>query len=70
MKRTLLVASVVLFGMTFSGCKDKKPAAPQAAAVNAVEVIEQDYPWNIEYPAQVAGSLDVQIRAQVGGIFQ
>ena len=70
MKRTLLVASVVLFGMTFSGCKDKKPAAPQAAAVNAVEVIEQDYPWNIEYPAQVAGSLDVQIRAQVGGILQ
>lgn len=70
MKRILFVMSIVLVGMTFSGCKDKKPAAPQATAVNAVKVIEQDYPWNIEYPAQIAGSLDVQIRAQVGGILQ
>ena len=70
MKRILFVLGVVLVGVVFSGCQDKKPAAPQATAVNAVEVVEQDYPWNIEYPAQVAGSLDVQIRAQVGGILQ
>lgn len=70
MKRILPILGIVLVGAVFSGCQDKKPAAPQAAAVNAVEVVEQDYPWNIEYPAQVAGSLDVQIRAQVGGILQ
>ena len=52
------------------GCQDKKATAPQATIVNAVEVIQQDYPWTMEYPAQVAGSLDVQIRAQVGGILQ
>ena len=38
--------------------------------VNAVEVVQQDLPWDIEYPAQVAGSLEIQIRAQVGGILE
>ncbi len=41
-----------------------------APVVSAVTVIQQDLPWEIEYPAQVAGSLEIQIRAQVGGILE
>ena len=41
-----------------------------APIVSAVKVIQRDLPWNIEYPAQVAGSLEIQIRAQVGGILE
>lgn len=69
MKNSILIG-LVLGSFMLCSCQDKKAAAPQAAVVNAVEVIQQDYPWMMEYPAQVAGSLDVQIRAQVGGILQ
>ncbi len=68
MKNVFLVGFVL--PLMLCGCQDKKPAAPQAMPVNAIEVVQQDYPWLMEYPAQVAGSLDVQIRAQVGGILQ
>lgn len=53
------------------GCK-KARTDQQAAAlpVSAVKVLKTDLPWNIEYPAQVAGSLEIQVRAQVGGILQ
>ncbi|MBO5910658.1 MAG: efflux RND transporter periplasmic adaptor subunit [Elusimicrobiaceae bacterium] len=57
-------------GILFVACKDKQAAAPAAVTVSAVKVLQQDLPWNIEYPAQVAGSLEIQIRAQVGGILQ
>lgn len=52
-------------------CK-KKAQQQEAAAlpVSAVKVLKTDLPWNIEYPAQVAGSLEIQVRAQVGGILQ
>ena len=54
-----------------AACGKEKPA-PQAniPAVNVVRVLKQDLPWTMEYPAQVMGSLDVQVRAQVGGILQ
>ncbi len=57
-------------GILFVACKDKQAAAPATVTVSAVKVLQQDLPWNIEYPAQVAGSLEIQIRAQVGGILQ
>lgn len=70
MKRVWLVG-IMCCTSILAGCQGKKAAAPQTATVvNAVKVIRQDYPWMMEYPAQVAGSLDVQIRAQVGGILQ
>lgn len=56
--------------LAFAACKKHEEAAPAAPVVSAVKVIQQDLPWNIEYPAQVSGSLEVQIRAQVGGILQ
>lgn len=63
----LLCAGVVgLFGCG----KEKQTAAPASAVVNAVKVLKADLPWNIEYPAQVAGSLQINIRAQVGGILE
>ena len=68
MKKTVWVLLCV--AMVFAACKNKEAAAPAAVTVSAVKVLQQDLPWNIEYPAQVAGSLEIQIRAQVGGILQ
>lgn len=64
------VGVLVCAALVFAACKQKQAAAPAAAVVSAVKVIQQDLPWNIEYPAQIAGSLEVQIRAQVGGILE
>lgn len=61
---------LVCFALALAACKKHEASAPAAPTVSAVKVLQQDLPWNIEYPAQVAGSLDVQIRAQVGGILQ
>lgn len=66
-KAVWVLACAVLL---FAACKNKEAAAPAAVTVSAVKVLQQDLPWNIEYPAQVAGSLEIQIRAQVGGILQ
>ncbi|MBR5151520.1 MAG: efflux RND transporter periplasmic adaptor subunit [Elusimicrobiaceae bacterium] len=68
MKRAVWVFCVTV--LLVAACKKHEAAAPAAAVVSAVKVIQQDLPWNIEYPAQVSGSLEIQIRAQVGGILQ
>lgn len=73
MKRMFSSAAVFLCGLcvflTACGKKTEQAAMP-APVVSAVTVIQRDLPWNIEYPAQVAGSLEIQIRAQVGGILE
>ncbi len=38
--------------------------------VNATKAITLDIPWDKEYPAQVAGSLEIEVRAQVSGILK
>lgn len=64
---TLLGAAV----LSCSACKGKQAGGQMPAqTVNAIEVVQADLPWDIEYPAQVAGSLQVNVRAQVGGILQ
>ncbi len=68
MKRVLWVLLCV--AVALGACKNKEKAQAPAPVVSAVKVLQQDLPWNIEYPAQVAGSLEIQIRAQVGGILQ
>ena len=68
MKKAVLVLLCAV--VVFAACKNKEAAAPAAITVSAVKVLQQDLPWNIEYPAQVAGSLEIQIRAQVGGILE
>lgn len=65
------VAALTLCAFFASGCsKETGTASLPTPAVNAITVVQQDLPWDIEYPAQVAGSLEIQIRAQVGGILQ
>ena len=56
-------------GLCACGKKEQQQSAA-AVPVSAVKVLKTDLPWNIEYPAQVAGSLEIQVRAQVGGILQ
>ena len=68
MKKAVWVLACAV--LLFAACKNKEAAVPAAITVSAVKVLQQDLPWNIEYPAQVAGSLEIQIRAQVGGILQ
>lgn len=65
------LAALGLAAVLICGCKKKADTgAMPAPAVSAVTVLQQDLPWAIEYPAQVAGSLEIQIRAQVGGILE
>ncbi|MBQ7908335.1 MAG: efflux RND transporter periplasmic adaptor subunit [Elusimicrobiaceae bacterium] len=74
MKKYLHLSALVAVGialMSVSACKKKEAAnASVAVPVTAIKVLKTDLPWNIEYPAQVAGSLEIQVRAQVGGILQ
>ena len=62
----------VCAGLLWLSACHKKSATQQEVAlpVTAVKVLKTDLPWNIEYPAQVAGSLQIQVRAQVGGILK
>ena len=69
--QVVLSAILVMSMATLCACH-KKDGAGQAAAlpVSAIKVLKTDLPWNSEYPAQVVGSLQVQVRAQVGGILK
>ncbi len=68
--------SAALFALALAvisvcGCKKAENSGSMPLpVVSAITVVQKDLPWNIEYPAQVAGSLEIQIRAQVGGILQ
>lgn len=69
--KQLQLALVVLVAAGLCAACHKSDADQQAAQpVLAVKVLKEDLPWNIEYPAQVAGSLQIQVRAQVGGILK
>lgn len=61
----LFVCTVII-----SSCGDKKQSATQAPSVIGVESIKSDIQWPAQYPAQVIGSLDIQVRAQVNGILK
>lgn len=62
--------SLAAFGVFLCGCgKDSSPAQ-QEILVNAISISKQDMPLNIEYPAQIEGSLNIDVRAQVGGILK
>ncbi len=73
MKKQFYTAAlaVLVCLVALGACKKQQQAQETAALpVHAVKVLKADLPWNIEYPAQVAGSLEIQVRAQVGGILQ
>lgn len=65
-----LVGFLCCSSLFFVACHKQEASTPAAVNVSAVKVIQENLPWNIEYPAQVAGSLEIQIRAQVGGILE
>ncbi len=68
-KNNLLIGfvSVLLF---LSGCKEKKSVQMAAPVVSVFKVAKQNVPLNIEVPAKITGSLEIQVRAQVGGILK
>ncbi len=68
MKKT--IGFMLLAALFTAACQKQTEKAPAVPVVSAVKVIQENLPWNIEYPAQVAGSLEIQIRAQVGGILE
>ncbi len=67
---TGMMTLAVCVGLLGACKKQDQQNADAAVPVSAVKVLRTDLPWNIEYPAQVAGSLEIQVRAQVGGILQ
>ncbi|GHT92539.1 hemolysin D [Alphaproteobacteria bacterium] len=58
--------------LTVSGCDQKKQTAPQMPPpkVGASRVVKKNVPLIIEAPAKITGSLEIQVRAQVGGILK
>ena len=71
-KMLLKFLSFLFVILLFAGCstKQEQEQPKQIPLVNATKAITLDIPWNMEYPAQVAGSLEVEVRAQVGGILK
>lgn len=69
-KMQLTFVGVLLCAGLLTACHKKEAQEQAALPVSAVKVLKEDLPWNMEYPAQVAGSLEVQVRAQVGGILK
>lgn len=72
MRRIISVCTIFLAVVVFtlSGCGDKKAPAVQEVLVNGITVTQQDAPLTVEYPAQISGSLEIEVRAQVGGILK
>lgn len=76
-KVCFFMLSIMLLVTLFIGCSKKEETAngedqslAPGALVDAVKSLKLDVPWDMEYPAQVSGSLEVEIRAQVGGILK
>jgi membrane fusion protein (multidrug efflux system) len=53
-----------------SGCKDKEQAQMPLPLVGASKAVKRNVPFVVEVPAKITGSLEIQIRAQVGGILK
>lgn len=70
MRVAAVFALVACLGVLGACGKKEQQQEGAALPVSAVKVLKTDLPWNIEYPAQVAGSLEIQVRAQVGGILK
>jgi membrane fusion protein (multidrug efflux system) len=53
-----------------SGCEEEKQAQAPLPLVGVIKAEKQDVPFVVEAPAKITGSLEIQIRAQVGGILK
>lgn len=67
---SILIILILCLAMIIS-CKTKnKSNQDNSLPVSAVKVLKLNLPWQLEYPALVSASLEVEVRAQVGGILQ
>lgn len=65
--------SAFLIFLSLPGCKEKKQQVQQQApapAVGVTKVVKKDVPFQLEVPAKITGSLEIQVRAQVSGILK
>ncbi|MDR0968778.1 MAG: efflux RND transporter periplasmic adaptor subunit [Holosporaceae bacterium] len=69
MRKNFIKILPVLF-LIISGCEEKKQAQSPIPLVGAAKAIKQDVPLTVEVPAKITGSLEIQVRAQVGGILK
>ncbi|MCR5505288.1 MAG: efflux RND transporter periplasmic adaptor subunit, partial [Elusimicrobiaceae bacterium] len=67
---SLLIILILCIALLVSCKKKEKQNQQTALPVSAVKVLKVDLPWQLEYPALVNASLEVEVRAQVGGILQ
>lgn len=63
-----IISLVVL--LTLSGCKDQKQNQTPPPFVSVSKVVKENIPVSLEVPAKITGSLEIQVRAQVGGILK
>ncbi len=70
MKENKLLLGSVAVLLLLGGCEEKKPVQMAAPVVGVSKVTRQNIPLNIEVPAKITGSLEIQVRAQVGGILK
>lgn len=67
----ILPCIFLLFLLIFTGCKEKKTNTEiPPPMVGGSIVMRKDVPLNIEVPAKITGSLEIQVRAQVSGILK
>jgi membrane fusion protein (multidrug efflux system) len=59
-----------VFLLAASGCEDRKQMQAPPPLVGAARATRQNVPLTLEVPAKISGSLEIQIRAQVGGILK
>jgi membrane fusion protein (multidrug efflux system) len=70
MQTKCLVRIVPAVFLIISGCKEKQQVQTPLPLVGATKAIKCDVPFIVEVPAKITGSLEIQIRAQVGGILK
>ena len=68
--KKLSALSVMTVFLFLNSCEEKKPMQTMAPVVSASRVIKENIPLKIEVPAKITGSLEIQVRAQVGGILK
>lgn len=69
--RVNLLNSILFMSLfMISGCKDKEQAQMPLPLVGASKAVKRNVPFVVEVPAKITGSLEIQIRAQVGGILK
>ena len=65
-----LVALSIMIALALTACGEKPGGGPPPPVIKAFKVESKDVPWSPEFIGQTAGSLEVEIRARVGGILE